>query len=301
MALSVANIYAIRAHTRPPLDPKIQDIISKLKISFKPTFRRPQPAHHGRHRPQPPTAAEQESNWRERILVEMVRKVREKDDPDYDAVNSLINKLTKQTFDRMSADILGKIATRLATDPVSGALFRLRVTTLLFDRGIRQTFYASIMADMYRGIVAQFPDAANDLETQMQMFDTLYDMKNVVSVPHSSAAGYDEAILAWTKQKDTKRSFAVYVAELYSRGLVQASTMDAFVKTIAEELKDGIRAAKTSTTEEHVDSLVRFLFAVANKVPAVKVVIRDVLALPRDQTPCLNMKSRFRMEDALKL
>ena len=295
MALSVANIYAIRAHARPSLDPKIQDIISKLKISFKPTFRRPQPAHHGGgRRPHQPTAAEQETNWRERILVEMVRKVREKDDPDYDAVNSLINKLTKQTFDRMSADILAKIESR-------DGLFRLRVTTLLFDRGIRQTFYASIMADMYKGIVAKFPDAHNDLETQMQMFDTLYDMKNVVSVPHSSAPGYDEAILAWTKQKDTKRSFAVYVAELYSRGLVPAATMDTFVRTIAEELKEGVRATKTSTTEEHVDSLVRFLFAVAAKVPAVKVVVRELLAVPRTETPCLNMKSRFKLEDALKL
>lgn len=295
MALSVTNIYAIRAHARPSLDPKIQDIISKLKISFKPTFRRPQPAHHGGgRRPHQPTAAEQETNWRERILVEMVRKVREKDDPDYDAVNSLINKLTKQTFDRMSADILAKIESR-------DGLFRLRVTTLLFDRGIRQTFYASIMADMYKGIVAKFPDAHNDLETQMQMFDTLYDMKNVVSVPHSSAPGYDEAILAWTKQKDTKRSFAVYVAELYSRGLVPAATMDTFVRTIAEELKEGVRATKTSATEEHVDSLVRFLFAVAAKVPAVKVVVRELLAVPRTETPCLNMKSRFRLEDALKL
>jgi hypothetical protein len=298
MALTIANIYAIRAHPRAPLDPKIQDIISKLKISFKPVFRRPQPAHHYGHarRPQPAVAtpADQESNWRERILVEMVRKVREKDDPDYDAVNSLINKLTKQTFDRMSADILAKIESR-------DGLFRLRVTTLLFDRGIRQTFYAGIMADMYKGIVAKFPDAHNDLETQMQMFDTLYDMKNVVSVPHSSAAGYDDAILAWTKQKDTKRSFAVYVAELYSRGLVPAATMDAFVRTIAEELKDGVRATKTSTTEEHVDSLVRFLFAVAAKVPAVKVVVREILALPRADTTCLNMKSRFKLEDALKL
>jgi hypothetical protein len=292
MSLSVANIYAIRAHARPSLDPKIQDIISKLKISFKPTFRRPQPAHHGGRRPHQPTAAEQETNWRERILVEMVRKVREKDDPDYDAVNSLINKLTKQTFDRMSADILAKIESR-------DGLFRLRVTTLLFDRGIRQTFYASIMADMYRGIVAKFPDAHNDLETQMQMFDTLYDMKNVVSVPHSSAPGYDEAILAWTKQKDTKRSFAVYVAELYSRGLVPAATMDAFVKTIAEELKEGVRATKTSTTEEHVDSLVRFLFAVAAKVPSIKVVVRELLAVSRTETPCLNLKSRFKLEGAL--
>jgi hypothetical protein len=293
MELSVANIYAIRASPRPPLSSDIQDIISKLKISFKPVFRK---AHDNRHRPSRQSSyADQEANWRERVLVDMVRKVREKDDPDYDAVNSLINKITKQTYAKVIGEILLKIEAR-------GPVFRLRITTLLFDRGIRQNFYAPLMADAYADIAKIYPDATADLMTQVTMFDTLYDMKNVVSVPMSTTdPTYEEALIAWTKQKETKRSFAVYVAELYSRGLIPVDTMNAFVKTIADELKDGIRQVKTLVSEEHVDSLVRFIFAVAAKVSTIKVHVREILAIPRVETPCLNMKSRFKLEDALKL
>jgi hypothetical protein len=77
--------------------------------------------------------------------------------------------------------------------------------------------------------------------------------------------------------------------------------MSAFVKTIMDELKEGIRQPKTPVTEEHVDALVRFVFAVAAKVPEVKDPVRHVLAIPKAETPCLNMKSRFKLDDSLKL
>jgi hypothetical protein len=57
---------------------------------------------------------------------------------------------------------------------------------------------------------------------------------------------------------------------------------------------------KTAIKEEHVDALVRFIFVIASKMPIVKTRIREVLALPRTETLCLNMKSRFKLEDALK-
>jgi hypothetical protein len=45
---------------------------------------------------------------------------------------------------------------------------------------------------------------------------------------------------------------------------------------------------------------VRFLFAVAGKVP-LKVLIANVLAVPKSETPSLNMKSRFKLEDTAKV
>jgi hypothetical protein len=50
-----------------------------------------------------------------------------------------------------------------------------------------------------------------------------------------------------------------------------------------------------------VDALVRFVFAVAAKVPEVKDPVKQVLAIPKAETPCLNMKSRFKLDDSLKL
>jgi hypothetical protein len=221
-----------------------------------------------------------------------VRKVREKDDPDYDSISAAINKLSKANYTKLMTEVLERLKAR-------DAPFRLRVTTLLFDRGVRQTFFAPLMADAYKDIAAAHPDALQDLALQTAMFDTLYDTANVTVVPASTDAGYDEAIIAWTKQKETKRGFAVYVSELYSRGLVPEDTMMGFLKTVMEDLTTTMRLAKTSATEEHVDALVRFLFAVATKVP-LKALIASVLTVPKAETPSLNMKSRFKLDDAAK-
>ena len=176
--------------------------------------------------------------------------------------------------------------------------FRLRVTTLLFDRAVQQTFFAVLMADVYKDIAKAQPEALQDLATQTQLFDKLYNTETVV-VPSCTDPGFDEAIIAWTKQKETKRGFAVYVSELYSRGLVPEETMMGFLKTVLDELGASMRAAKTAPNEEHVDALVRFLFAVATKVP-IRIPLQALLAIPRAELPSLTMKSRFKLEDAAK-
>ena len=283
--MDTLTIYAARALPRPSLPEEIQLLISKLKISFKPPFRR---VYHARR---PANGAA--DNWREAALVDAVRKVREKDDPDYDEISSAINKLSKANYTKLMTAILEKLKAR--DEP-----FRLRVTTLLFDRGVRQTFFATMMADAYKDIAAAHPEALQDLATQTTMFDRLYDTGNVTIVPASTDPGYDEAIIAWTKQKEIKRGFAVYVSELYSRGLVPEDTMMGFLRTIMDELGASIRTPKTNASEEHVDALVRFLFAVATKVP-LRALIASVLTVPKTETPSLNMKSRFKLEDTAKI
>lgn len=281
--MDVQSIYTARSLPRPSLSQDVLDIIAKLKISFKAPFRRP---FANKRRPET-------TNWREHAMIDLVRKVREKDDADYDSINSKINKLTKQTYSKLMVDILEILAKR-------DEMFRLRVTTLLFDRGIRQNFYATLMADAYKDIAKAHPDALHDLLTQTMMFDTLYDASKVITVPSSSDPGYDQAILDWTKQKETKRAFAVYVSELYIRGLVPEDIMAGFVKTIVDDLTESIRRPKTDSNEEHVDALVRFIFAVASKVPTLKDSVRTLLKIPKSETPSLNMKSKFKLEDSLK-
>jgi hypothetical protein len=283
--MDVATLYSLRSSPRPALSDVIRNTISTLKISFKPSFRR----QIVRRAP-----AEEASNWRELAMLAVHRKVREKDDADYDEVNAFLNKLTKQTYDKMMVAIMEKLDKR-------DSMFRLRVTTLLFDRGIQQTFYAPLMADAYKDIASAYPDARQDLMVQVMMFDTLYAETNVTIVPQHTEAGYAEAIIAWTKQKEKKRTFAVYVSELFARGLIPQELMSAFVKTIMDDLKECVRQQKTPAGEEHVDALVRFVFAVAAKVPEVKDPVRQVLGIPKAETPCLNMKSRFRLDDAMKL
>lgn len=281
--MEIATIYAARGTPRPPLPEEVLETISKLKISFKPLYRKP----YAKPRREVP-----EANWRESALADVVRKVREKDDADYDEVNAMLNKLSKATYAKLIADLLARLEAR-------DDMFRLRVTTLLFDKGIRQTFFAPLLADAFRDIVAAYPDALQDLETQAGMFATLYDTANVTIVPSSEDAGFDEAILTWTKQKELKRGFAVYVSELYARDLIPEDRMTGFVRTVLDDLAETIRVTKTPATEEHVDALVRFLFAVAAKVP-VKEALAKLLAIPRPDVPSLTLKSRFKLEDAAK-
>jgi hypothetical protein len=274
---------------RPSLADDILQLISKLKISFKPTFRRGAYHHNNRRGGGGGHPVE---NWREAALVDAVRKVREKDDADYDEITSSMNKLSKANYTKLMTDVIERMRKR-------DEAFRLRVTTLLFDRGVRQTFFATMMADAYKDIAAAYPEALQDLAIQTAMFDKLYDQENVTIVPASTEPGYDEGIIAWTKQKETKRGFAVYVSELYSRGLVPEETMMGFLRTVMDELATSIRAPKTVANEEHVDALVRFLFAVATKIP-LRALIAPVLAVPKAETISLNMKSRFKLEDAAK-
>lgn len=281
--MDIAMIYAARALPRPSLSDDILSVISKLKISFKPPFRRVAPARR-----------REIDNWRESMMADIVRKVREKDDPDYGEIVANINKLSKTNYGRLMMDFLERLKKR-------DAVFRLRVTTLLFDCGIKSTFFAPIMADAYAEIVKAHPDALHDLAAQTAMFATIYNTDNITLVPSATGSDYDAAIIAWTKQKEIKRGFAVYVSELYSRGIVPEETMSAFVKQVTDDLRESAQAVKTPATEEHVDALVRFVFAVASKVPTIKDLVRLVLAIPKANTPSLNMKSRFALEDALKL
>jgi hypothetical protein len=283
--MDIHTIYAARALPRPSLPEEVTLLISKLKISFKPLFRR---GFIARSRASGPAAPD----WREAALADVVRKVREKDDADYDEVSSAMNKLSKTNYTKLMTEVLERLTKR-------DALFRLRVTTLLFDRGVRQTFFATMMADAYKDIAAAHPEALQDLAMQTSMFDTLYDTGNVTLVPASTDAGYNDAIIVWTKQKETKRGFAVYVSELYSRGLVPEDTMMGFLKTIMDDLATSIRTPKTNAHEEHVDALVRFLFAVAPKMP-LRALLAPILAIPKADTPSLNMKSRFKLEDTSK-
>lgn len=284
--MDIATIYAARALPRPSASEEVLALIAKLKISFKPAFRRP---FAGRGKNAGPAA---QDNWREAALADAVRKVREKDDADYSEISAAINKLSKANYTKLMTDVLERLKKR-------DEKFRLRVTTLLFDRAVQQTFFATLMADAYKDIAAAAPEALQDLAVQTQMFDKLYNVDNVTVLPSSTDPGFDEAVITWTKQKETKRGFAVYVSELYTRGLVPEETMMGFLKVVLDDLGASARTAKTAPTEEHVDALVRFVFAVAPKIP-IRVPLQALLAVPRAELPSLSMKSRFKLEDAAK-
>jgi hypothetical protein len=46
---------------------------------------------------------------------------------------------------------------------------------------------------------------------------------------------------------------------------------------------------------------VRFVFAIITIAPSIREDIETILRMDKQSTPSLNMKSRFKLQDALKL
>lgn len=105
-------------------------------------------------------------NWREKALKDTHRKVREKDDADYEAIITSVNKLSKSNLEEHAKNTMTILSTR-------DEMFRLRVSTLLFDRGIQQCFFAPIIADFIARLAVPCPQIKEDIQAQVQMFDTL--------------------------------------------------------------------------------------------------------------------------------
>ena len=297
--MDVATLYSLRSAPKVDLSPACMAIIEKMRrtqVTYKPVAhvhgRRGHPHGHGRRSTPTNTVPD---NWRIKALIDTHRRLKEREDPEYHVVVTSVNKLSNEHFDTFVKDTLEVIGKR-------DHVFRLRISTLLFDRGVLQNFFAPLISRFIKVLVEKVPDMREDILAQVEMFDTLYDAANVVIVPHSSDPAYSEAIFAWVKQKEKKRGFAVMVGELYTNGLVPVTTIKAILNSVLADLETTAAAVKTDATEEHVDHLARFLFAVAPNVRGEMVdQLQAVLDMPRPSLPSLTMKSRFKIMDALKV
>ena len=169
--MTSAFIYSLRFAEKLSLPAIIQENIAKLRISpaaYRPI--RPIKPRYVRRRP------EDSDNWRERILVDYIKRVREVTDPSYDSVFEIFNKITNVTMKKLSEECLTILKTQ-------DEQFRLRVTTLLFDRAIKGSAYAAVMADLAQILNTEIPDVADDLETHVKMFSKLYNMNDTLVFP----------------------------------------------------------------------------------------------------------------------
>jgi|688.fasta_scaffold00564_65 hypothetical protein len=290
--MDVATLYSLRSETVPLCEATIAAIakMRRTPVSYKPA------AHvHGRRYQRKTTPRGLPENWREKAILETHRRLKEREDPDYDVVVTSVNKLSNEHFDVMVRDTLEVLEKR-------DDAFRLRVSTLVFDRGILQNFFAPLIAKFIKVLSLKFPEMRDDIAVQISMFHRLYDADNITLVPSSNDPTYDDAIIAWTKQKEKKRGFAVMVGELNANGMVHFETMRSMLQEVINDLDSTSREPKTPATEEHVDHLVRFLFAVAPNVKGQMIdPIKNIMEIPRPHVPSLTMKSRFKLEDALKI
>jgi hypothetical protein len=266
--------------------------ISKLRLV---------PAAYRPIRPVKKMSKQTEDNWRSKLLVDMVRRVRETDDPQYDEILSIFNKIAPPTLQTLSDQALTILKSR-------DKEFCLRVTTLLFDKAIKQSFYAGLMADLAQRLNGQIPEISEDLETHAQMFTSLYDMSETLLFPKIEDPEFKDKVILWAKQKDVRRGYARFLTHLFTRDLITGRALQESMQKVFEDLQNTIVEPKSEQSEENVTQFADFIFEISKLLKPSAIELRglistkldEILKRPRPELPSLNMRSRFKLEDAVK-
>ena len=293
MELSSAFIYSLRFAEKLNLPEIILSNISKLRLvpsNFRPLRGYKKEVH-----------KVESDNWREKVLIDYVRKIREITDKDYEEIFSIFNKVSSLTLSELSEKAIKILKSR-------DKEFRLRVTALLFDKAIKGSIYAGIMSDFAKNLNNQIPEISEDLEIQVKMFGSIYDMNETLLFPSSTDSDFDEKVIAWSKQKDIRRGYSRFLTNLYIRNLVTGIVLHESMNKVIIDLEDSIIQPKTEKMEENITQYADFLFEIAKLLPKTAVELRGliqtrldiILKRPRNELPSLNMRSRFKLEDTFK-
>ena len=148
------------------------------------------------------------------------------------------------------------------------------------------------MADCALRLSKVIPEIVEDLETQVSMFDTLYNMNETITYT-------TESVISWTQQKEKRRGYAKFVTELFIRELMSEENVQTGLKEVGKELQTLInQETKTEQVNENIHQCAVFLFETAKllkKNDSLKQMIAEIL---KSKLP---MKTKFKLEDALKL
>jgi FPC/CPF motif-containing protein YcgG len=157
-------------------------------------------------------------------------------------------------------------------------------------------------------LVTDIPDIREDLLIQTKMFPKLYNMTETLTYPSSEESGFADKVVEWMKLKDKRRGYAKFVTQLFVRELVEENTVGECMTHVSSDLTGMAKQPKTEQSEENTTQYVDFLFETSKILPTsakdmrrlMNTFIQSVLDIPKSELPSLNMRSRFKLEDALK-
>jgi hypothetical protein len=239
-------------------------------------------------------------NWRKDAYINIVRMVREKGDPNYEEVNSCLNKVAQSSLFKLTDKII-EILNK------NDEMFRLRVITLIFDFATRNDLSSTLMSQILKRISDAIPASLEDINTQIEMFPEVYDMNKTVVI-NSKEGDYSDARCEYVRLRNQRKEYASFMMKLVLQGLVDISIAQEWIFKMLGELTDIVRQPKTEHSEENVAQLVEFLFQVSNKLTSemkdmkeqISTSLKAILAVPRIELPSLNMRTKFKIEDTLK-
>ena len=245
------------------------------------------------------SAADAEASWRRSTIHAIRNAPREKDDPDYEKIIGIVNKIVDKTLTAKTAEVVGILGTR-------DAEFRMRVVNFIFDRGVRTPFYAKLLASLIKGLGAEVHAVEEDIAIfcSIDTFNVMFGGETI-PYPKSTDEAYDDKVCEWHKRREVRRGFGVFALELFSQGIVSEDMIADSIKTAIDDLEETVcnddPAVKVMTTER-ADQIVNFMTEVVKVVGnhVVKTQIEKILLIPKATAKCLGMRSRFRLEDLLK-
>jgi len=245
------------------------------------------------------SAADAEASWRRSTIHAIKNAARKKDDPDYEKIIAIVNKIVDKTLIEKTADVVGILGTR-------DEEFRVRIVNFIFDRGVCTPFYSKLLASLIKGLCAAIPAVEEDIAVfcSIDTFNVMFGGETI-PYPKSTDEAYDDKVCAWHKHREVRRGFGVFALELFSQGIVSEDMIADSIKTAIEDLEETVcnedPAVKVMTTER-ADQIVNFMTEVVKVVGnhVVKVQIEKILTIPKATAKCLGMRSRFRLEDLLK-
>lgn len=297
--LSASIMYSFKNKHLLDLPAGVMAAISAMQVSpVAPVFiRKP---NTGGRKPIKKTA-ENDDNWRREFIAELKAKPRDKDDPDYEKIIGLINKVVSSTLIEKTKTIAETIANR-ADDHG----FRMRVVNFVFDRGVSMPFYAKLLADMLVLLSNEIPAVHEDLQIycSLDTFNKMFDQSKTIAFPDSSQPDFEDKVCAWNKQKELKRGFGVFAAELHTRKLIPDSLLHEAAGVVLSDLEENIRKPKNETISESVDQTVTFMVEMSKLFGKETMLLSnkasEILKIPRPETTCLSMRSRFKLEDCVR-
>ena len=286
-------MYSLRFCNLLKLPPVVQDVITSMHLApVAPVFiRKPNYKKYKR-------SAEMDDNWRRELLADMKATIRNKDDPDYEAIIGLVNRVVASNVNEKAGNII-EIITKRNDDK-----FRLRAVNLMFDRGVSAPFYAKVMADLFEKLCDSNANIREDLQVycSMDTFISLFDDATLVVFPESSDHDFDDKVCQWTKQKERRRGFGIFTTELYLRGLVADTLIHDALSLAIQDLENNIKKPANKILTESVDQIVTFMAEISKltDVPIIREEAQKMLSISKTESHNLGMRSKFKLEDCLK-
>lgn len=288
-------MYSLRFSNLLKLPPSVQDVISAMHLApVAPVFiRKPNFKKFKKN-------AESDDNWRRELLADLKATIRNKDDPDYEAVIGLVNRVVVSNVNEKAESILEIIARRKDDEK-----FRLRVVNLMFDRGVTAPFYAKVMADLIEKLCEANTSIRDDLQVycSMDTFTKLFDDATLIPFPDINDVEFDEKVCMCMKQKERRRGFGIFATELYLRGLVADTLITEALSSVIYDLENNIKKPANKILSESIDGIVTFMAEISKltEVGIIQEEARKILSISKSECHNLGMRSRFKLEDCMRV